>query len=271
MAFHATCRDAVHSALHDSVVGITGIRDNCALLAGNRAIDVELRRRGKLVRGRFEVIRLVVLLAVSSKHAHAQPQVQSESLGDMPIVLEIRLHDLVPVVVLGFKIGLIETRDLAGQHVRECVAGADGRIGIVEAQDSLNVGTVLLVLLGRHHIGAEIQVVSANDLGQLVLVGKSRIGVIPGEVAGIEREAAGIVVDASRYTDGRHQSAESVVVQAGHGKVGRAGDRTDGIQEDVIRRIAEGEFVQQSRRYIRREIGHQADSRPYEVGLHGGE
>src|SRR5450755_3976076 len=98
----------------------------------------------------------------------------------MPVVLEIRLHNLVPIIVFDLLIGLREIGDLSRQEVRERIARGDSRIGIVKTKYTLNVRTVEFILLRGHHIRAEEQVMTSYDPGQLVLVRISRVRVIPG-------------------------------------------------------------------------------------------
>src|SRR3954453_1336601 len=105
----------------------------------------------------------------------------------MPIALEIRLQDLVTVVILNLVIVLLEGRNPPGQKIRKRITCANAR-RITKGKYSLKRGAVLFILLSGHKISAEIKVVRASDFCDLIFVGERRISVVPREVARPRRE-----------------------------------------------------------------------------------
>ncbi len=65
---------------------------------------------------------MLVFFAVRSEQADPQTEIQCKSLCDTPIVLEIRLHDLVAVVVLGLFVRLLIACDVPMQQVGKGVS-----------------------------------------------------------------------------------------------------------------------------------------------------
>src|SRR6266403_54321 len=91
--------------------------------------DVRLRRRKHEWRGalqRFAVAFVAVgVLVEGSEQAHAQAKIKSETLGEAPIVLKVRLDDPVAVVILVFPAPLLVARDISQEQIGEGIAGGD--------------------------------------------------------------------------------------------------------------------------------------------------
>ena len=81
--------------------------------------------------------------------------------------------------------------DIAEEQIREGIAGAN-RGSVIEVKDPLGIDGILLILLGGNKVSAELQGVVAENLGHIVAIGVSGIGVFPWEIAGIGGEAAAI-------------------------------------------------------------------------------
>src|SRR6202140_1832988 len=97
----------------------------------------------------------------------------------MPIVLKIGFEDLVAEVILRLTARLLIVGDIPRQHVcerttsrlREC-RGVKGNKAV---QRGLELGQ--FVFLGSNEIPAELQVVLADDLGDVIAVSVARIRV----------------------------------------------------------------------------------------------
>src|ERR1700682_531049 len=174
------------AALDDSIERIPGSSNKRSVRGA--AARVNCRRVGSVKGALLEVIGLAVTLAVGTKEAEPQPEIQSKFLGHPPVVLEIRLYDPVTVVILNLQIGLLVLRDIPHQQIGKGISCANGGVAGIERQDALDVGRVLLVLLRKREIGTELQGMRADDLGHIVAIGINGVGVIPREVAGIGRE-----------------------------------------------------------------------------------
>src|SRR5580693_4247469 len=95
VTLHASSRDAADAALDYARKRISAIGNNGARLTGNGAVDVDLRRGRQVVDSRIEIVRLVQLFTVGAEQAQPESQIQREFLVYAPVVLHIRLHNLV--------------------------------------------------------------------------------------------------------------------------------------------------------------------------------
>src|SRR5437763_3220540 len=180
---------SLSSALHEAVQRIGSVP---GVLLERAIIEIEYGRVGWVESGRVKVEGLPVALAISSIQADAQAKIQGETFVDAPVVLEVRLHDSVPVVVLLFCGPLLVARDVSQQEIGEGVARCDIRVAGVKGQNALDVGRVGLVLLRKYDVCAELHGVSAADLSHVVAISVSGVGVMPRKVAAILPEAAAI-------------------------------------------------------------------------------
>src|SRR6185312_3301480 len=101
----------------------------------------------------------------------------------MPIVLNVRFHNLIAVVVFEQLIRLVKRGDAAYQEISESVPGADSTVAAVEGQGALRILKigVLLVFLGSNVGDSEQQVVTADNLCQVVFIGEGGVGIGPRE------------------------------------------------------------------------------------------
>ena len=77
------------------------------------------------------------------------------------------------------------------QQIGKSVAAADVAIGCVEGEETLlGTKTTLLILLRDDGIGAELEVVFARDLGEVVAQGVSGVGIFPWDVGIVFLECA---------------------------------------------------------------------------------
>src|SRR5262249_18848645 len=90
-------------------------------------------------------------------------------LGDVKIILEIRLKDLVTIVVLGLIAGLRKVGNVAHQQIGEGISCGNGR-RVVKAEESIDRGLkpTEFVLLRCNEVRAELQIVPSDDLVDIV-------------------------------------------------------------------------------------------------------
>src|ERR1700722_2555325 len=110
MPFHASRRGTIYPALNQAEIAYyPGIQLKRARVEGHRrrgrvlvqehaAERIHAKSRG-IEFGRFPVPGIVIFLAVSAKQADSQAYVQRKSRSYLPVVLKIRLTDLVSLVV----------------------------------------------------------------------------------------------------------------------------------------------------------------------------
>src|SRR4029077_3837946 len=121
MPFHAAIRNSrSDTTLHDTIERIpnhkTGGRIHTA-----RARDVTAR---------VEIKFAVIPITIGSEQTDPYSQIESQTTRDTPVVLEIRLKDLVPVVELGLSTRLSKGCNAARQKVRKGIACAHTAAGI---------------------------------------------------------------------------------------------------------------------------------------------
>ena len=75
---------------------------------------------------------------------------------DVEVVLDVRLHELVAIVVFDLVVGLRVGGDVAEQKVGKSVAGADRRIGGVEGEGTFNLRRILLIFLSDDGVRRQI-------------------------------------------------------------------------------------------------------------------
>src|SRR5438046_1936083 len=168
-------RSSLSSALHEAVELVGSVP---GVLLERAITEFENGRVGRVESGRVKVEGLPVALAVSSIQTDAQAEIQSKAFGYAPVVLEVRLHDSVPVVVLLFCGPLLVARDVPQQQIGEGVARGDGRVARVKIQNSLDVGRVGFVLLREYDVCAELEGVLCKELSHVVAIRESGVGVM---------------------------------------------------------------------------------------------
>src|SRR5580700_4102644 len=95
------------SALHDAVERIAGTSSGVQRSIG---IEAWFVTRNPL-RG-IKVERLPVALAIGSKQAHAQAEIDRKMIRNAPVILEVGLHNFITVVIFYFLVPLRVTRDV---------------------------------------------------------------------------------------------------------------------------------------------------------------
>src|SRR5260370_12237286 len=69
----------------------------------------------------------MISFAISTEQAQPHPEVQGQPIRDVPVVLEVRFHDLVAVVVLDRCILLSERSDVPQKEIGKRVSRGSGR------------------------------------------------------------------------------------------------------------------------------------------------
>jgi len=182
MSRHAAGRDSVVATLNKAVKDVAGSWHDGPGLAGNRSVFVDCRSGGRAPGCRFKVTRLVADVFIGPEHAYAQTEVECQPGSDAPVVLKVRLDDLVAVVILGLRRSLGKLADVAGQQVCERVAGRHRRGG-AEGKGALVVAYAWLVFLRGDEADAKEQSLLREGLSKIVAVGVSGVRVFPWEVA----------------------------------------------------------------------------------------
>src|SRR6185437_8153721 len=99
MAFHATIRHAFGDAtLNDPVESISNNETGCWIdttIASYKMCGVEVEF-------------VVITVSISTKHTYPQPEIYREVASDAPVILKVRLKNLIAVVELGLGTGLSE-------------------------------------------------------------------------------------------------------------------------------------------------------------------
>src|SRR5215475_1863302 len=172
----------------------------------------------------------------------------------MPIILKVGLQDLVSVVILHSHVLLTKTGNPAEQEISECIPGRKPRIGVVKGEESRNTArrelAAQLVLLCRNGIGPKLEIVPAYDFGDIVTICVRGVRVVDSvrNVTGVLSEASPISgsheIDSRQYTEAISRKD----VRCRETGETRSLPATDVVEDDVIRRITEHEFIQQSRR-----------------------
>src|SRR5579871_6914351 len=267
MTLHAAPRHASYAALNLTIERISNPRHQRARLASDGAIDVNLRSIGWIVGCRIEVIGLLVFFPISTVEADAQSQVQCQVSSNVPVILEIRLHDLVAVVVFQLQISLTIRGNSPGQEICESIPRGNSLGADVIVEDTLQIRAILLVFLAGDKIESEKHIVIAGDLRNLVSICVSRIGIVPGEISRVRAETAA-VRRTTRKGDGRYQSAEPVRIDTAHLEAGRQSGVTQRVQEDVVGGVAEYELIQKRWRHIHSHVSKCSHTRSNEIRPH---
>ena len=97
----------------------------------------------------------------------------------MKIVLDVGLDNLIAIVIFDLVVGLRICRDVAEQKVGESISSAHRRVGGIEGEGALDLRRILLIFLRDDSIGAELQRVLADNLGDVVAQRVGGIGVVP--------------------------------------------------------------------------------------------
>src|ERR1700751_3420522 len=126
--------------------------------------------------------------------------------GGMPVILKVRLEDLVAVVVLEPYILLTETGYPPEQQICECISGRNGCIGSIVRYIAWNRAGAKLasqfVLLARNRISAQLKIVLAYYFGDVIAISVGGIRVVHaiGDIAGILPESAAVSVGHEVYS-----------------------------------------------------------------------
>ncbi len=138
----------------------------------------------------------MISFAISTEQAQPHPEVQGQPIRDVPVVLEVRFHDLVAVVVLDRCILLSERSDVPQKEIGKRVSRGSGRTARIKSKvarkGARSKFPTQFVLLGCGYVGSKLQVMLAHDLINVIPEGVSRIGVVDaiGNVAGILTKAS---------------------------------------------------------------------------------
>src|ERR1700733_1705478 len=234
-------RDAIEEELRIARVGVRQ-RDVGDRIEQGNGIGIESRSVGCGPCGGIEVKFTIEFLVISAKEAEAHAKVQSEARSDVEVVLNVRLEDFISIVVFDLVVGLGIRGDVAEQQVGKSVAGADRSVGGIKGEGAFDLRRVLLIFLSDDGIGAELQGVFADDLGDVVAQGIGGVSVVPRLVGRVGLEGIGVI---PADVNGGEFAAEAVVEERSHGHAGGPLERTDVGQADVVGGIAEDEFIQQ--------------------------
>src|SRR5215472_216752 len=101
----------------------------------------------------------------------------SEAIGNVPIILEIGLQNFVPVVELHLIAALLKVGDLPRKQISEGIARGN-RGSVVEIQHTIDLHAAEFVLLRSNGIDAKLKVVTTYNLADVVAKGIGGIGVI---------------------------------------------------------------------------------------------
>src|SRR5260370_6456099 len=117
--WNRTCASRT-TALHESQEGI-------AAPGNETAITGKGRGRGSpcIVHGRLKVERSLGDSTTGSKQAEAEPQVQSQALGEAPVVLEVGFEDFIAIVILHDGAGLCVRSDISREEIGKWILGRD--------------------------------------------------------------------------------------------------------------------------------------------------
>ena len=121
--------------------------------------------------------------------------------------------------------------------------------------------------MAENGIGAELEIMPADDLVDVVAVGVGRVGVVyaVGDVSSILSEAT--VVCVSNQVDTGQNAITVAGEDVSEGKVRRPLPIADVVEDDVVRGVAEYKLVQQRGRESSIQPGDQADAWAFECGL----
>src|SRR5579864_3611543 len=104
MSLHASDGNASDAALHHAVERISRAGNDGSGLASRIAIRVVNQRSlGRAPDGGIEVVGLVIALAIGSEQADSEAKIQSQTVSNTKIILEVRFQNFVAVVVLGLR------------------------------------------------------------------------------------------------------------------------------------------------------------------------
>ena len=175
MVVHATLgRSNRNSALHPAIIWIGGGRVE-KWIAWSRSsyiaigIDTAVPRNETL---RVEIKSQIVQLAVRSIETETYSQIQRQTTRSMPVILKIRLVDFVEIMHLQLQLLLREAGYIPQKRIGVSVARGILRAVTVigKAQYAIRPRWRLgqFVLVGIHKRETELQVMSADNLGDIV-------------------------------------------------------------------------------------------------------
>src|SRR5438270_3136942 len=118
MVLHAAGRNTVDSTSNHPghLVNVASWREH-----QRPRVRINRRRGGTIVGIGVEVIGAPIALTVGAEKADAQAQIEGETSRGAPIVLEIGLDNLIPVVILDLATGLRKTGNLPSEQVGEWI------------------------------------------------------------------------------------------------------------------------------------------------------
>ena len=74
---------------------------------------------------RIEIEGKLLFIPIRTEQADAQPQIERQVTGDVPVILEVRLQNFVAVVILEPSVLLPETGNSSQQQVGERISGGE--------------------------------------------------------------------------------------------------------------------------------------------------
>src|SRR2546423_2585415 len=168
----------------------------------------------------------------------------------MPIVLEVRFQDFVAIVVLQETILLSITGDISKKQVGERITRSDVGVGRVKGEIArYRAGTELpsqFIFLTEGNIGSELQVMFPYDLGHVVAVCVSGVGIVNTvwNVSWVFAKSAAISVSSDQVNSGK-RSIEAVLEDTTNRNIRSPFPISYVVQNDVVGGIAEYEFIEQ--------------------------
>ena len=144
------------------------------------------------------------------------------------------------------------------QEVGKSISFAVEAADVAEGQDSLLISgirsdcLIQFVSLGDDELNSELESVLAHNFAKVVAKVISRVGMMPGQIAGINAESESTVrcIGATNH-DSRHFAAEAIIKQVAGSQTGWPlpldAVGVDVLERDVIGGVTENEFIQQRR------------------------
>ena len=180
MSAQTSARDSVHAALHHAVKRIPGARNQRSLLPRNAPVNIQLRRRRRVIRRRRPIRNQMIPLPERPVQADSHSQIQCQIFCDVVVILKVRLENLEVDVILRLRTGLRIARNISRQHVGKRISRRHRRRA-VKIQISAQVRVGHFILLGVHEVAAKHELVLAQAYRHVIAKRKRRIRILPGE------------------------------------------------------------------------------------------
>src|ERR1700722_3232961 len=161
----------------------------------------------------------MIFFAVGAEETHAQADVQRQTPSGMPIVLKVGFKYLVLLVHFERGAFLCVAADIAEEKIGKSISGGNEACIAIGHETVHSISRLRnLVFVRVDVVGAELQVVSTDDLRHIVAEGRRRIGIQRpiGNVSRIFGASAAIL--SATDADPRHLSAKTVVVKPDYRK-----------------------------------------------------